>query len=112
MTSLKLAKLCRDLVLDKKAIDPVILDLRKVSSLTDFFVVCSAESEPQLKAIANNLEKTLKDEHDVRPYAVDGYPASQWIVLDYSDVIIHVFHADKRGFYALEELWGDAPRVS
>lgn len=108
---LALAKLCREIALDKKALDPLILDLRGISDMTDFFVIFSAQSDPQIKAIANALEKRLKDEHDVRPHAVDGFAASQWIVVDYGDVLVHVFHESKRALYQLEELWGDAPRI-
>lgn len=88
-----------------------MLDLREISTFTDFFVICSAGSEPQIKAIANEIEVQLKQEHNVRPVAVDGFPASQWIVLDYMQVIVHIFHAEKRAFYSLEDLWGDAPRL-
>jgi len=89
----------------------VILDLRGISSFTDFFVICSGTSEPHLKAIAGESEQRLKEDHGIRPVAVDGFPASQWIVLDYLQVIVHVFHGDKRAFYSLEDLWGDAPRL-
>jgi ribosome-associated protein len=65
-----------------------------------------------LKAIANEIETRLKEDHGLRAAAVDGFPASQWIVLDYLEVVIHIFHRDKRGFYSLEDLWGDAPRVA
>jgi ribosome-associated protein len=82
-----------------------------VSSFTDFFVICSGTSEPHLKAIAGEIESRLRDDHGIRPAAVDGFPASQWIVLDYMQVIVHVFHRNKREFYALESLWGDAPRL-
>jgi len=75
-------------------------------------VICSASSEPQLKAIANEIETRLKEDHGLRAAAVDGFPASQWIVLDYLEVVIHIFHHDKRGFYSLEDLWGDAPRIA
>ena len=88
-----------------------MLDLRDISTFTDFFVICSAASEPQLKAIAGEIETQLKQEHRTRPAAVDGFPASQWIVLDYLQVIVHIFHAEKRAFYSLEDLWGDAPRL-
>jgi len=88
-----------------------VLDLRGISTFTDFFVICSATSEPQLKAIANEIETELKEKHAIRPVAIDGFPASQWVVLDYLQVVVHIFHRGKRDFYSLEDLWGDAPRV-
>jgi ribosome-associated protein len=88
-----------------------VLDLREISSFTDFFLICSGTSEPQLKAIANEIESRLKEEHRIRAVAVDGFPASQWVVLDYLQVVVHIFHRDKREYYSLEDLWGDAPRV-
>ena len=97
---------------DKKALDPVILDLRKISTIADYLVICSAQSEPQIKAIANGVEKSLKEECETRALAVDGFPTSQWIVIDYGDVMFHVFHEQKRGVYALEDLWSDAPQVT
>lgn len=87
------------------------MDLREISTFTDFFVICSAGSEPQLKAIAGEIETSLKQDHGVRPAAVDGFPASQWIVIDYMQVIVHIFHSEKRAFYSLEDLWSDAPRL-
>jgi ribosome-associated protein len=88
-----------------------VLDLRGISTFTDFFVICSATSEPQLRAIASEIETRLKEERGRRPVAIDGFPASQWMVLDYLQVVVHVFHRDKRAFYSLEDLWGDAPRI-
>jgi len=85
--------------------------LRAISTFTDFFVICSATSEPQLKAVANEIETRLREGHSIRPVAIDGFPASQWIVLDYLQVVVHVFHRDKRAFYSLEDLWGDAPSL-
>jgi ribosome-associated protein len=99
------------LAADKKAEDIVVLDLREISTFTDFFVICSATSEPQLKAIAGEIEARLKENYKIRAAAVDGFPASQWIVLDYMQVVVHVFHREKRDFYSLEDLWGDAPRL-
>lgn len=90
----------------------MVLDLRDISTFTDFFVICSGTSEPQLKAIAGEIEVRLREDDAVRPTAVDGFPASQWIVLDYLQVIVHIFHAEKRDFYALEDLWSDAPRLT
>jgi ribosome-associated protein len=75
-------------------------------------VICSGTSEPHLKAIAGEIEDRLKEAHGIRAVSVDGFPASQWIVLDYLQVIVHVFRQEKREFYSLEDLWGDAPRVA
>jgi ribosome-associated protein len=111
ITAENLARTCADLASNKKAEEIVVLDLRGISSFTDFFVICSATSEPQLKAIAGEIETRLKEEHAIRALAVDGFPASQWIVLDYLQVVVHIFHRDKREFYSLEDLWGDAPRI-
>ncbi len=90
----------------------MVLDLQGISSFTDYFVICSGTSEPHLKAIAGEIEDRLKDEHGIRAVSVDGFPASQWIVLDYLQVIVHIFRQEKRDFYSLEDLWGDAPRVA
>ncbi len=111
LTGLELAHRCVQFAQDKKALDPIILDLQKVSTIADYLVICSAQSEPQLKAIANGVEKGLKDEFGRYPLAVDGFPTSQWIVVDYGDVMFHIFHEQKRGVYALEDLWSDAPQV-
>lgn len=75
-------------------------------------MICSGTSEPHLKAIAGEIEERLKKENKVSPSAVDGYPMSQWIVIDYSDVVVHIFHEQKRAFYSLEDLWSDAPRLN
>ena len=88
-----------------------MLDSRDISTFTDFFVICSGTSEPQLKAIANEIETRLRQDHSLRPVAIDGFPASQWMVLDYLQVVVHIFHQDKRAFYSLEDLWGDAPQI-
>ncbi len=112
MTSEALATLCAAAAADKKAENIVALDLRGISTFTDFFVICSGNSEPHLKAIASEIEDSLRKGHDVRPSAVDGYPLSQWIVVDYGDVVIHIFHQSKRDYYSLEELWNDAPRLA
>jgi ribosome-associated protein len=108
---MELAKMCRELALDKKALDPIILDLREVQGPSEFFFICSGQSDPQLKAIANGIEVSLKQEHGIRAVQVDGNPISQWLVLDYGDVLVHIMHESKREFYQLEKLWGDAPRI-
>lgn len=110
--SLDLARQCVWAAQEKKALDPIILDLRNISSITDYLVICSAQSEPQIKAIANGVEQALKESAQRHPLAVDGFPTSQWIVIDYGDVMLHIFHEQKRPVYALEDLWSDAPQVS
>ena len=110
--SLDLARQCAASAQDKKALDPIILDLRNISTITDYLVICSAQSEPQIKAIANGVEQALKENFARHPLAVDGFPTSQWIVIDYGDVMFHIFHEQKRAVYALEDLWSDAPQVS
>ena len=89
-----------------------MIDLRSIVTFTDFFVICSGTSEPHLKAIAGEIADHLRQEHNVKPMAVDGFPTSQWIVADYSDVVVHIFHSEKRAFYSLEDLWSDAPRLA
>lgn len=89
----------------------MVLDLEGISSFTDYFVICSGTSEPHLKAISGEIEEQLKTKHGIRAVSVDGFPASQWIVLDYLQVLVHVFRQEKREFYSLEDLWSDAPRV-
>jgi ribosome-associated protein len=111
LDGLDLARACVAAADDKKALEPVILDLRAVSTITDYLVVCAAQSEPQLKAIANGVEQAVKETYGRHPLAIDGFPASQWIVMDYGDVMFHIFHEAKRQVYQLEELWSDAPQV-
>jgi ribosome-associated protein len=109
--SLRLALACRDAADDKKAEDPVLLDVRGLSTFTDYLLICSAASEPQLKAIANSITEHAREKLGRSPLGREGAPASQWVVVDFGDVTVHVFHAARRSFYRLEELWNDAPRV-
>jgi ribosome-associated protein len=108
--ALALAKQCRELVLEKKAEDVVVLDLREVSSVADYFVICSGTSEPHLKALAGALTLGLR-ERGIRPPRQAGDPASRWVVLDYGAVLVHLFHPEVRARFSLEHLWGDARRV-
>ncbi len=111
MDSRKLALLCREFADNKKAENIVILDVRKISSVTDYFVIASGTSEPHLRAIVEEITGQLRDEHGVRPRAVDGTVHGAWVVLDYFDVIVHVMRQDVRERYDLEGLWGDAKAV-
>ena len=111
MDSKKLALLCRELADNKKADDVVVLDVRKLSSITDYFVIASGTSEPHLRAISEEITGKLREAHGLRPRAVDGTIQTNWLVLDFFDVIVHVMRADVRERYDLEGLWGDAPKV-
>ena len=111
MDSKRLALLCRELADNKKAENIVILEVRELSSVTDFFVICTGTSEPHLRAIVDEITEKLREEHAVRPRAMDGTLQTAWVVMDFFDVIVHVMRADVREHYDLEGLWGDAPRV-
>ncbi len=107
----QLARACAAAAADKKAEDLVVLDMQGVSNFTDYFVICSAGSEPQLKAIATAIREQAREKFSRRPHSEDGFPVSQWVVLDYGEVIVHLFHTDKRELYGLENLWSDAQRL-
>jgi len=94
-----------NLALEKKAASLISLDVRGLSSFTDFFVICSGDSEPQVKAIADNIRKGTPH----KPKHLEGYENQNWILLDYFDIVVHVFKRDQREYYALERLWADAP---
>lgn len=96
--------------LDKKAGDVVIMDLRKASSFTDFFVLCTGQNMRQVKAIAEAIEAELKKDGQ-RPSLVEGYNKAEWVLLDYFDFIFHVFTPSTREFYGLERLWGSAEKI-
>jgi ribosome-associated protein len=95
---------------DKKAIDVVELDLRGVLGYTDWFLVCSGNTGRQAKAIHDGILEGLKREHDTLPRRVEGSPGAGWILMDYLDVVVHIFTPETRAFYRLEQLWGEAPR--
>ncbi len=96
---------------DRQAVDLKVLHLQKISDFTDYFVICSGTSERQLQAIANAVEERLRS-HGVRPLHVEGFNRAQWVLLDYGDLVVHVFQEEPRRYYALERLWGDAPNVT
>lgn len=98
------------LAADKKAIDLVVLDLRKVTDFADFFVICSGAVDVHVKAIGDNIENELRKQ-GVKPLHVEGTENLRWMLIDYVDVIIHIFQPDARSYYQLEKLWGDAHRV-
>jgi ribosome-associated protein len=95
---------------DKKASDIVVLDLRKASGFTDYFVICSGHNARQIRAIVDAVTEALAS-HAAKPTHVEGYERSEWVLLDYFDFIVHVFAPETRLFYGLERLWGNAERV-
>lgn len=96
---------------DKKALDSITLDLRKITSVADYFFICSGESTTQVKAIADGIAEKLKNKK-VRLWHDEGREGARWILLDYGAIIVHVFFKETREFYNLEGLWADAPQVT
>lgn len=111
MDSRMLALLCRDLAYNKKADNVVVLDVRNVSSVTDFFVVASGSGEPHLRAVECEIRDRLREEHDIKPTHAEGTAACRWIVIDFFDVIVHLMHPEVREKYDLEGLWSDALKI-
>jgi ribosome-associated protein len=99
-----------ELALERKAQDVVVLDLTGISSATDHFLLATGNSDVQVKAIAEHILEELKKSGD-RPEHVEGMEGGRWVLLDYIDYVVHVFHPQAREFYQLESLWGDAPRL-
>jgi ribosome-associated protein len=105
-----LAAVIEDLASDVKAIDVVELDLRGVLGYTDYFVIASGNTDRQTKAIHDRIHQGLKKEHGLLPRRVEGLAEARWILMDYLDVVVHVFTPEARDFYRLEQLWGEAPK--
>jgi ribosome-associated protein len=104
------ACLCARVAADNKARDVVVLDMRGITPLYDFFVLATGTSRRQIHTIAEEIDAALRAEGDKR-LSIEGYEASRWVVQDYGDVVVHVFDPDTRSYYDVEELWADAPRV-
>lgn len=100
-----------DALLDRKAVDPVVLDLRGISTATDYFVIVSGTSDAHVRGMAEYVVSALAPS-GIEPHHVEGLAQGRWVLLDYVDFVVHVFHPDLRGFYQLERLWGDAPVVA
>jgi len=108
LSSTELANKISEIIFTKKGFDVIVIDLRKLVTFTDYFVVCSADSDVQVKAIADQVDKILS-EQGIKCWHREGLKALTWVLLDYVDVVVHVFKKDAREFYNLEKLWGDAP---
>lgn len=111
MESKQLALLCHQLADDKKAEDIVILDVSEVSGITDYFVIATGTSEPHLRAINAEITLRLKKERGLKPEGTDGHVPTNWVALDFFDVIVHLMLPETREHYDLESLWSDAPRL-
>ena len=107
MDSKEFAEEITQIILSKKGYDIKIMNLTKLSAFADFFVICSASSDTQVKAIGDAIEKQLRDK-GIKTYHKEGYEALNWVLLDYFDVVVHIFKSEARKFYNLEKLWGDA----
>jgi ribosome-associated protein len=97
--------------LDKKAKDTIVLELKNLTVIADYFVICSGESTTQVKAIAEHIEETFK-KYGIKPLSIEGKGYAHWVLMDYGDVIVHVFEDETRAYYELEKFWLDAPRIA
>jgi ribosome-associated protein len=110
LDSFTLANNITEFIFSKRGYDVRILDLKNLVTFADYFVICSADSDTQVKAIADEIDKNLKDQ-GLKCWHKEGYRALSWVLLDYVDVVVHVFKKEMRQFYNLEKLWGDAPVI-
>ena len=102
----KLARRCAEICEERQASDIRLYDVRETSVLADYYLICSAHSDPHINAVSANIEKELKKEN-IYPRSVEGVPASHWMVMDYGGLMIHVFYPDTRQYYCVEELWSE-----
>lgn len=110
MSSRELVDKIVNCVQTKKAVDLTVLDLNEVTSMCDYFVICTAESTPQMKAIFEHVANELKKDN-THVWHIEGANSLQWVLMDYVDVVLHIFLPEIREFYSLERLWNDAPRL-
>lgn len=111
LPGLDILRTAEDAATDKKAVDLRLLDLRGTAGFTDYFLICSGNTERQVKAIHDSIHEQLKDKYRLVPRRVEGFPESRWILMDYFDVVIHIFVPEVREFYRLENLWKDAAEL-
>lgn len=108
----EIAQAISDFASDRKALDIVQLDLRGIVSYTDYFVICTGRSDRQVKAIHDAIHHGMKADHGMLPGRVEGVTQANWVLMDYADVIVHVFTPEMREYYRLEHLWGEAPALA
>ena len=100
------AKLISEMMLEKKAVNIKIIDVRDITTLTDIFIICTSNSNPQTKAISDNINQKMKI-HGLTPWHIEGYETLDWVLIDYVNIVIHIFNSDTRNYYNLENLWAD-----
>ena len=100
------ARRISELMLEKKALDIIIIDVRKITTLTDFFIVCTSESEPQTRAITNHINQKMKEE-GVKSWHIEGYEHLDWVLIDFVNIVAHIFSKETRDYYEFERLWAD-----
>ena len=111
VTADRLLKLCEEIAYDRKAENIVRIDLKEVAAVSDYFIICTATSEPHIRAIAERIQRGVLEKLKVKPLHVDVSPESRWIIVDYGMVMVHIMTEDSRSLYQLEDLWSDAPKT-
>ena len=104
----KLSKTITQLMLDKKATEIQIINVSKLTSLTDYFIICSSDSEPKTKAIMNHIKDKVHEKYDIKPLHLEGIENLEWVLLDYVSIVVNIFSKEKREYYNIERLWADA----
>ena len=104
----KLSKAITELMLDKKATEIQIINVSKLTSLTDYFIICSSDSEPKTKAIMNHIKDKVHEKYDIKPLHLEGFENLEWVLLDYVSIVVNIFSKEKREYYNIERLWADA----
>ena len=104
--SQKDAQRISELMLEKKALDIIIIDVRKITTLTDFFVVCTSESQPQTRAITDHINQKMK-ENGIKSWHIEGYENLDWVLIDFVNIVVHIFSKETRKYYEFERLWAD-----
>jgi ribosome-associated protein len=106
-----LARVAADAIFEKKGTDIVLLDVEKAFFLSDVFVIATGSSRTNVQALADHVEERIKETHNVKPLRVEGRTEGEWVLVDYGDIIVHLFQSAAREYYSLERLWGDAERI-
>jgi len=110
MKAIEKARLCLDIIEERKAIDPILMEVSRLTSFTDYFLVASGASTRQVQAMSQHMARRLRDQ-GFKTFGIEGEQEGHWVLMDYGDVVIHIFYQPVREFYDLEGLWTEAPRV-